>query len=152
MDIAIIELENNLNFNERIQPIQLPEPNEIIPNYTMMNLTGWGETVDSIETEILQFLNIPIVDHNECVEDYRNYTADKPELDMFVKNWEICAGFIGIENQNACYGDSGGPLTANNIIYGIVSWGTKICALPDLPAVYTSVSYFRNWINEKTGL
>lgn len=150
MDIAIIELKFVLNFNERIQPIKLPKSNEFIPHFAIMTLSGWGETIDSKSTtENLQVLYIPIVDHKICAKAYADFGTNY----MSIKDWEICAGYIGINNKNACRGDSGGPLTSDDdIIFGIVSRGPRVCAQAYLPAVYTNVSYFRDWINKKTGL
>lgn len=48
-------------------------------------------------------------------------------------------------------GDSGGPLVyqSGNVwtLIGIVSWGNSNCNVRT-PAVYTRVSYFRNWIDQ----
>ncbi|KFQ81454.1 Chymotrypsin-like protease CTRL-1, partial [Phaethon lepturus] len=48
-------------------------------------------------------------------------------------------------------GDSGGPLVYKNgkvwTLIGIVSWGNGNCNVR-MPAVYTRVSQFRNWIDD----
>ena len=58
---------------------------------------------------------------------------------------------------DSCQGDSGGPLVVPNqsdsgqITYqiaGIVSWGIG-CAKPGLPGVYTKVSNYIDWIEDR---
>lgn len=59
----------------------------------------------------------------------------------------ICAGYpSGI--IDTCGGDSGGPLSLNGTLYGIVSWGSG-CDKPCSPAVFTNVYRFVIWIKEK---
>lgn len=144
-DIAIIELKNSLQFSDVIKPIQLPNANEVIPDSMMMTVSGWGLTESSYGmVENLQYLQLPIINHAKCKSIYQPFYLD-------VAEWEICAGYLGVEDKNVCNGDSGGPLAANNTVYGIVSWGIG-CGLADYPAVYGNVVYFRNWIKQKTGL
>ena len=52
-----------------------------------------------------------------------------------------------------CHGDSGGPLVAHfgtqsQCLLGITSFGNKRCVHPGLPAVFTKVSYFRDWLRK----
>lgn len=49
---------------------------------------------------------------------------------------------------SACVGDSGSPLTKNDVVIGVVSWGVQPCGTPNSAAVYTRVSAFTNWIVE----
>lgn len=48
----------------------------------------------------------------------------------------LCAAYPG---RDACQMDSGGPLTSNGQLAGVVSWGGP-CADPVLPGVYVSVA------------
>lgn len=141
-DIAIIELKYPLKFTEKIQPIQLPDHNESIDDATMMTVSGWGFSRDIWSmSKKLQFVEIPIVNHDKCTE-----------ILSFIYKWQICAGYLKDEGRNGCYGDSGGPLSANNVIYGVVSMGPRSCSEKNFPAIYTNIIYFRDWINEITGL
>ena len=53
----------------------------------------------------------------------------------------ICAGE---EGKDACQNDSGGPLTKDGEIIGIVSWGSG-CGR--LPGVYARVTHVKDWID-----
>lgn len=68
---------------------------------------------------------------------------------------QLCAG--GEEGEDACAGDSGGPLmgkdkTLNGTVYtylaGIVSFGPRMCGKEGVPGVYTNVNQYIDWIVE----
>ena len=48
-------------------------------------------------------------------------------------------------------GDSGGPMVCGNTLVGVTSWGEGGCGAGK-PAVYSRVTYFRDWIREETGV
>ncbi|XP_030630718.1 plasminogen activator, urokinase b [Chanos chanos] len=66
----------------------------------------------------------------------------------------VCAGSPDW-TTDACKGDSGGPLvcTIENrlFLYGIISWGEG-CSREFRPGVYTRVTNYNEWIEQKTGL
>lgn len=50
-------------------------------------------------------------------------------------------------NESVCSGDSGGPLTQNGEVIGVVSWGFVPCGTVDRPAVFVTVSEYVDWMN-----
>lgn len=65
----------------------------------------------------------------------------------------ICAGSISTGTPAACFGDSGGPLTAKisgqRVLAGVTSFATRRCSTPGVPTVFARVATARSWI-EKT--
>lgn len=65
---------------------------------------------------------------------------------------QFCAG--GINETDACPGDSGGALmheflddgVFKIIQYGIVSMGYTVCGKENVPTVYTKVTEYVDWI------
>lgn len=141
-DIAILLLERPLDFNESIQPIDLPAKNEEMKDGTNVFVSGWGEVYENHGeiSDTLQFVEVPIVSNEKCGHIYRNRITENM----------LCAGVTG-GGYDACQGDSGGPLAKNNKLYGLVSWGFG-CARPGRPGVYASVSHYIDWIQNQINL
>lgn len=91
-------------------------------------------------------VKLPIVEINTCTNVYRS-------LDVELGNGQVCAG--GTRGQDACMGDSGGPLMFYNraqaswVASGVVSIGLKECGLSGFPGVYTKVENYVDWIKSK---
>lgn len=87
-----------------------------------------------------QKVYLPLFDQGQCIEQYQ-------QIGIAVDEKQLCAG--GVEKQDTCDGDSGNALmkiVSNSwIIEGIVSYG-RSCGVAELPAVYTRVSAFEQWI------
>ena len=80
-----------------------------------------------------------------------NSGLNKRQLIFWVLFLTLILTFF-IKGKDTCEGDSGGPLvtrTINGTYYqaGIVSFGSKHCAR-GVPAIYTRVSGFVDWIND----
>nr|CAD7458086.1 unnamed protein product [Timema tahoe] len=180
-DIALLQVDTPFQFSASVQPISLPAQGEATPVGTQAVVSGWGVTVVSIShrhmsLSLIRGQNVEFL----CPERYSNIFDSNPDKnggteyssdllyitaniysdsdcnDKYYADYgglfvgDFCAGHAegGID---ACQGDSGGPLAAGGKLVGIVSWGDQ-CALPDRPGVYTRVSYYRDWIKEKTGV
>jgi secreted trypsin-like serine protease len=117
-------------------------------------LSGWGfrDTRTRHDPNVLYFINEEILSNEECAIQNEN-PAYPP-----TKSSEIC---ISTQNgKTACPGDSGSPLIVRNgtvgeILVGITSYvdlNTTCNAETAGPVVFMRVSYFMDWIEEKTGL
>ncbi|XP_073426488.1 chymotrypsin-C-like isoform X3 [Dendrobates tinctorius] len=145
-DIAIIKLAEPAKLSDTVQPACIPADGAILPHDFPCYVTGWGRlyTNGPIADNLQQAL-LPVVEHAVCSRsDWWSFQ---------VQNSMICAGGDGI--VSGCNGDSGGPLNcqASNgswEVHGIVSFGSGIsCNYEKKPTVFTRVSAFLDWINDK---
>ncbi|CAL1683636.1 unnamed protein product [Lasius platythorax] len=140
-DIALLEVDGEIRFNDRLQPVKLAEKE--LANGVMVNVTGWGAVKSGGKASpVLRKVSLPIVDRETCRNRYKYVRSITDRM--------ICAGYMQ-GGKDSCQGDSGGPLTANGTLYGIVSWGYK-CAQPLYPGVYTNVADLRWWIKWISGV
>ncbi|GAB0100766.1 hypothetical protein DMENIID0001_168520 [Sergentomyia squamirostris] len=140
-DFAILELENELNFNSKCQPLKLPEKTQNVDDGTLLYTYGWGQTQNSQESSSkLRGVEIPKVSQSSCSKAYAIFAKD-------ITDRMICVGYTQ-GGKNACFGDSGGPLVLNgSLVVGVVSWGFSECAHPSYPGVYARVASVRDWID-----
>ncbi|XP_061440578.1 hepatocyte growth factor activator isoform X2 [Rhineura floridana] len=128
-----------------VRPICLPENGMSFPDNHKCQIAGWGHLHEnsSSYSRVLQETSIPIIPDYKC-RNYDVYGADISE-NMF------CAGYLDAKSD-ACQGDSGGPLVCENngvtYLYGIISWGEG-CSKVGKPGVYTKLTKYVDWINEK---
>lgn len=87
----------------------------------------------------------------QCAEVYsRIFVSYKHPIR--ITSSQLCAG--GVNAQDSCKGDSGGPLIFKGEVnlrprfvqYGVVSFGQRSCGIKGVPAVYTKVASYVNWI------
>ncbi|XP_011863819.1 PREDICTED: trypsin-1-like isoform X2 [Vollenhovia emeryi] len=134
-DIALLEIDGEITFNDRAQPVKLPKRE--LEGGVMVNVTGWGAAeMGGKLSPVLMKVSLPIVSRKTCQNIYKRFRSITDRM--------ICAGYMQ-GGQDACDGDSGGPLTADGVLYGIVSWGYQ-CAEPFHPGVYTNVADLLWWI------
>uniref|UniRef100_A0A8C9Q1S6 Peptidase S1 domain-containing protein n=1 Tax=Spermophilus dauricus TaxID=99837 RepID=A0A8C9Q1S6_SPEDA len=148
-DIALIKLAEPVELSDTIQVACLPEKDSVLPQDYPCLVTGWGRlwTNGPIADELQQGLQ-PVVGYATCSRwDWWSF---------MVRKTMVCAGGDGI--ISSCNGDSGGPLNcqAENgawEVHGIVSFGSgQGCNTLKKPTVYTRVSAYIDWINQKMQL
>ena len=143
-DYAIIKLNRPVDFQryDWIRPACLPQGNRDYVNHTA-RVSGWGviDPDTKKQSTVLQSIEVDIMSNKECVKGYNSKD---------ITSNMICARAPGAD---ACYGDSGGPLTVQEegraVLAGVVSWGLE-CARPQWPGVYSRVTSVMDWVRENT--
>lgn len=154
-DIAIIRLDRSIVPSDTIQLICLPRLSSF--QYPPVNQSvvaiGWGHTVDpwinsssSISNQLQQTILpvLPIVTNANKTSVCLNQVIDSPDQ-------QFCAGYAD-GWSDTCQADSGSPLMFFHEqhweVAGIVSYGIG-CAQSLLPGIYTRVSAYLEWINDR---
>ncbi|XP_033642438.1 trypsin-like [Asterias rubens] len=147
-DIALLHLHTPASINSDVQAIGIAssEPKTGLE----MLVSGWGsiDPIDWVRPDVLQEVTLFKDSDEECKIAYRSSVISD---NMF------CASAPG-EIKDSCRGDSGGPVVSNFapdshhdgvLLDGIISWG-RSCAQVGQPGVYTKISNYCDWINQKT--
>ncbi|KAH8355913.1 hypothetical protein KR200_001974, partial [Drosophila serrata] len=150
-DLSIIRLTRTVSFNEYKHPACLPFSDG--KSDAAFVAIGWGqrEFVPRLGAETKKLQKVKLFNYGtRC-----SITAEKNiELpDGYNATTQICIG--SPENKDTCNGDSGGPVLTYHKQYpcmyhvmGITSVGVG-CDTPDVPAMYTRVHFYLNWIKQE---
>ncbi|XP_001600807.1 trypsin beta [Nasonia vitripennis] len=143
-DIALIKVNKSIEFNELQQVIRISyrEPKTC----DKLQLSGFGkEGQDLPAPNRLKSAQVPVIDHTECKEAYKQLFLFEDYIGKVTDNM-FCAG---TEGDDTCQGDSGGPAVVNDKLVGVVSWGID-CGESGTPGVYTKVRNYRKWIADNS--
>lgn len=137
-DVAVLKTAKEIVFNDNIKPIAIRS------TYTneaeVATASGWGYTKYPGEVpDNLQFLAVKTLENEKCSQ------AFTPGIGLNIYNGSLCT--LTHSGEGMCMGDSGGPLTLNGELVGLVSWGIP-CGR-GFPDVFTRVSVFAEWVQEK---
>jgi len=153
-DIALLKVDRPFDFNYAVSPIcmpddsycstsSLPAPFSTIQSPVVGDncvAAGWGQEFErGPQSDELQQVELPIKE--SCVRSYNNITS------------QVCAGFEE-GGQDACRGDSGGPLFCEHrdgpgrwFLGGIISHGEG-CARAMKDGVFVRVCQYRDWVDQ----
>jgi len=140
-DVAILTLEDDVRYNDNIQPICLAKGHMKYVGNTV-TVAGWGTLREGgSQPPSLMKVDVKVWTNDRCKKSYGSSAPGGITKHM------LCAS----ENQrDSCSGDSGGPLfdcpyNGSCEQIGIVSWGIG-CAKQQYPGVYTRVTEMIPWI------
>ncbi|KAL4167442.1 hypothetical protein KRP22_012926 [Phytophthora ramorum] len=135
-DVAVLKLETPST--KKLAPLAAADGSNNPPG-TVATVAGWGLVNNETYGLTLKSVDVEIISNEEC--DWLNNATVTSET-------VLCAG-IG-DGKDSCQGNSGGPLTANGVVVGIVSGGTPTdCGV--LPGFYTRVSSVLDYIKDILG-
>ncbi|KAK9747380.1 Trypsin [Popillia japonica] len=117
-DVAVLELEEKLEFSATVQPIELESE--------MVGELGSVSILLVLIPDNLQFIPLKTISLEACQSSWSS----------LVQADEICT--LTQQGEGVCNGDSGSPLVSGGKQIGIVSWGNP-CA-NGRPDVFTRVS------------
>ncbi|XP_068440607.1 mannan-binding lectin serine protease 1 [Clinocottus analis] len=163
-DIALLRLEQPVEFTEFIRPVCLPpphnkdEPSSPLPN-SLGLVAGWGISSFNITSssdptkltsDLLQYVKLPVVSQEECEGSYASRSVSYNITDNM-----FCAGFLE-GGKDTCLGDSGGAFVMEDavsrrwVVFGLVSWaGPEDCGSQRVYGVYTRVANYMEWIQKQ---
>merc|ERR1711973_572355 len=148
-DIALIKLPEPIEFNDNIRPICLPSYSEWNTTWYHldMEISGWGKPTDSSDgiSPVLRDATVDTITNLLCALNFP----------INIDHRNICISGDG--GTSTCNGDSGGPL---EYLYedgkyrqiGITSFGSGFGCEIGMPAAFTRVASFLEWIETHTGI
>jgi chymotrypsin len=140
-DIAILSLPFVAVLNEYVAVLSLPTlgtTNDFAGE--MATVTGWGRTSDDgrLNSNELKSAQNVVITNTVCASSFGSFIFDS----------SICTSTAG--GRGPCNNDNGGPLTVQSggrhIQIGIKSFNSNSGCERGIPAVYTRVSSFVQWI------
>ncbi|XP_074662101.1 chymotrypsin-1-like [Tubulanus polymorphus] len=144
-DIMIIKLGQPIRFDQNTKPATLPSHSGDGPAVgSICTVSGWGLTDAGVTSQRLLYTGTRVQTVESCRQAYNKHLR-QPVFDT-----QICTG--GDQRNNACFGDSGGPLTCvrsgQTFVDGVVSWGPNACGTVGIPGIYTRLASYLDWIEE----
>ncbi|CAI9578434.1 unnamed protein product [Staurois parvus] len=146
-DIALIQLNSPVVYNDFVQPACLPSSTMDIYSMSTCYISGWGHLSENgaATADLLREAKVNLIDLETC---------NSPGwYNGRIHAQNLCAGYQrgGVDS---CQGDSGGPLmcldktTSKYFVAGVTSWGSG-CARKQRPGIYASTQHFLKWISAK---
>ncbi|KAH8311014.1 hypothetical protein KR044_003877 [Drosophila immigrans] len=146
-DIAILELDREVNFTAYKHPACLPfEDGSRQDNFIAI---GWGhQKFAGKQSTMLRKVNL-----NNFATRCESASEIEELPNGFDANTQLCVG--SSEKKDTCNGDSGGPLLTYHEefpcmyhVVGVTSTGIH-CEAPNVPSLYTQVHHYLGWIKQK---
>ena len=136
-DIAVLRVSGQPNATRSI----MASSNTDASTGEVVLISGFGRTESGASSDRLLSADTRVISTSQCRQWFSN-----------VNSSQICILDNVGRRQNACNGDSGGPLFRTNATQvGLTSFGRGGCPT-SAPAVYTRISAFRSWIRSVSGL
>lgn len=147
-DIALLELEETVEFTPYIKPACLPRSTNELQQKLVATGFGLLDFTDFANSYKLQKVTLDFFPFNRCNQKFGGGNKFPEGIQ---EKFQICYGGRR-DRKDTCLGDSGGPLQYYEYeislfrVIGIVSQGGRRCGRPGFPGIYTRVSHYLAWI------
>jgi secreted trypsin-like serine protease len=149
-DIALIKLDGIVKFTKSIRPACLWQTLRI--KQTTATVAGFGSRQSGEAPQLqLEKVTLDIIDQKTC----QRFNPKNMKIPDGIIDSHLCAGKLAGQ-LDTCKGDSGSALTVTIdkdpctfYVIGVTSFGSVYCGAPNAPSVYTRISSFVDWIEEK---
>ncbi|XP_056357528.1 hepatocyte growth factor-like protein isoform X4 [Oenanthe melanoleuca] len=136
--LVMLKLARPAALTKRVALICLPPERYVVPEGTVCEIAGWGETRGTADSSVLNVARLPVLAHSECNKALRGR----------LKESELCTAPLRA-GVGACEGDYGGPLACLTadcwVLEGVIT-PSRVCARTDQPALFIRVSLYVDWI------
>lgn len=147
-DIALLRLKSKggkcAKDSRTVRSICLPR--QLLQPGLTCQIAGYGKEKHGLwfRSQYLREAQVNIIADDVCRQE--GYYGNLITHNMFCAGWPDWS-------RDACEGDSGGPLVCEVnrrlFLFGVISWGDG-CAREFRPGVYTRVTNYLRWIEEKS--
>ncbi|XP_027871376.1 trypsin-like [Xiphophorus couchianus] len=138
-DIMLLKLETPVT---DVPVARLPDCIYRLKKDDVVQLAGEGATTTNYRRERLRISAIPA--HLQCVDmKVVGVSIVRPKYGRVFSAQAL--------NQDMCFGDAGGAVVYNDMIYGVISFVTNNFAFRK-PSYLIDVCAYLGWIKEKTGI
>ncbi|XP_069688317.1 transmembrane protease serine 9-like [Periplaneta americana] len=145
-DIGLVKIPS-VSYSNYISPISLVPRSDQGNSFAgeSVRVSGWGKNSDSASgiTAQLQYVDLTVITNQECNSVYGIITSGM-----------LCVSTPG--GRSTCSGDSGGPLIHSQnggyVQIGVVSFVASSGCESGLPAGFTRVTSYLDWIQSNTGI
>uniref|UniRef100_A0A9J8AZV4 Macrophage stimulating 1 n=1 Tax=Cyprinus carpio carpio TaxID=630221 RepID=A0A9J8AZV4_CYPCA len=138
--LVMLQLETPAQFNDRVSQICLPPERYIVPNGTICEIAGWGETKGKGDETVLNVAQMPVLSNKDC----------NPYFKGRVRENEMCT-MPFVAGVGACERDYGGPLACKNsdcwVLEGVII-PMRRCGHASQPNIFIRVSFYVDWIKK----
>ncbi|XP_076269844.1 anionic trypsin-2-like [Rhynchophorus ferrugineus] len=135
-DISILLLKEPIKFSEKAQSIEISTKDH--PGGTKAHASGWGRTETGFPSHDLRAVQLTIDDEYNCQKHFPGL------FHPIITDNMVC---VTPHRKSTYFGDSGGPLTVNGKLVGLVSFGRKLTPNKKT-TVFTKVGNFVDFIEE----
>jgi hypothetical protein len=146
-DIAVLVLDEDVEFNYYIQPVCITRSGKDIVHYTDGIIVGFGKSERSNSHENVPIkANTPIRTAQDCYDEF-------PSLLNIASHRTFCGGFAN--GTGSCTGDSGGGLTivsnGRHYLRGIISaslYAQEYGCDVNSYSIFTDMRFFVKFVND----